>query len=108
MMDEFINRRIWDKENGLSYFCSICGKYKPEKDFYKSKRSMFGVETRCKLHFTKREKDSLPGEDSHLKFSRLTKKDFLGARDLLHLLGYDTNSDVSVHQQFLTKHNLKK
>ena len=52
-MKEFLNRRIWDKENGLSYFCSICGQYKPEKDFYRYKRSKWGVEPRCKLHFTK-------------------------------------------------------
>ena len=103
-MKEFLNRRIWDKENGLSYFCSICGQYKPEKDFYRSKRSKWGVEPRCKLHFTKRDKDD-DRQDSHLKFTRITEEDFIQARNLLQLLGYDTNKDIS--KQFKIKHKIK-
>jgi hypothetical protein len=103
-MKEFINRRIWDKNDGVSYFCSICGKYKPEKEFYKSKKNKWGVETRCRLHFTKRDKDD-DRNDHHLKLSRVTEKDFIGARELLQQLGYDTTKDV--HQQFKNKHKLK-
>ena len=103
-MKEFINRRIWDKEEGLSYFCSICGKYKPEKDFYKRKNSKWGVESRCKIHFTKKGKLE-DKEGDHLKFNRLTEQDFIGARNLLQKLGYDTTKDV--HKQFKERHNLK-
>lgn len=102
-MKEFINRRIWDKDAGLSYFCPICGKYKPEKEFYKRKSSKWGVERSCKIHFTKKGKDEDKGE--HLKFSRLTEDDFVGARQLLQKLGYDTGKDI--HTQFKNKHNLK-
>lgn len=104
-MDEYVNRRIWDKEKGLSYFCKICGQYKPEKDFYKSKRSKWGVEPRCKLHFTKRDEKDDPN-DNHLKFQRLTEEDFKQARRLLKLIGYDTSKNIS--EQFNKKHNIKQ
>ena len=102
-MKHLLNRRIWDKDKGVSYFCSICGQYKPEKDFYKSKRNSWGVETRCKIHFTKKDKDE-DNDNSHLKFTRLEESDFIGARKLLQQLGYDTSKDV--HQQFKNKHKL--
>lgn len=105
-MKEFLNRRIWDKDNGLSYFCTICGQYKPEKDFYKSKKLKWGVEHRCKIHFTKRDPDD-DGENEHLKFNRLTEKDFEGARLLLQQLGYRTSGDESVYEQFINKHKIK-
>lgn len=103
-MKEFQNRRIWDKDNGLSYFCNVCGKYKPEKEFYKRKSGNFRVDSKCKIHYTKREK----GEDkdnSHLKFTRLSEKDYAEARNLLQKLSYDTTKDV--HEQFKKRHNLK-
>lgn len=103
-MRELINKRIWDKDHGVSYFCPICGKYKPEKEFYKRKNSKWGVESKCRIHFSKRDKDD-KGENDHIKFSRLTEKDFVGARKLLQQLGYDTTKDI--HSQFKKKHNLK-
>jgi len=103
-MKDFINRRIWDKDEGLSYFCTICGKYKPEKEFYNRKNSKFGKENRCKIHFTKRDRLE-DREGQHLKFNRLTEQDFVEARNLLQKLGYDTTKDV--HKQFKERHNLK-
>lgn len=105
-MKEFINRRIWDKDKGLSYFCSTCGMYKPEKEFYNRKRSVWGKEPRCKIHFTKRDKDEDPS-DVHLKLQRVRESDFVGARLLLQKLGYKTTGDESVHEQFKKRHNLK-
>ena len=102
-MKEFINRRIWDKDEGLSYFCPVCGKYKPEKDFYKSKKNKWGVEARCKIHFTKADKIENQ-QNPHLKLSRVTEDDFIGARILLQKLGYDTTKDI--HEQFKKRHNL--
>lgn len=104
-MKEFLNRRIWDKDKGVSYFCTVCGQYRPEADFYKSKRSKWGIETKCKRHYTKRDVDD-DDNDSHLKFSRLTESDFKNARELLNKLGYDTSKDV--HEQFMNKYKLKK
>ena len=104
-MKQFLNRRIWDKDNGISYFCTVCGQYRPEADFYKSKRSKWGVETKCKRHYTRRDQED-DNEDSHLKFTKLSEKDFTNARELLNKLGYDTSQDV--HNQFLNKHKINK
>ena len=103
-MKELLNRRIWDKEQGVSYFCTICGQYRPEKDFYKDKKNTWGKQTKCKRHYTKRDKDE-DKDNSHLKFTRLNESDFVGARLLLQKLGYDTTKDVS--EQFNKKHKLK-
>jgi FMN phosphatase YigB (HAD superfamily) len=81
-MEDLINRRIWHKDWGVSYFCYMCGAYKPEKDFYKNKRSRWGVDARCKLHFTKKSEDLDP-ETAHIKFSKIFENDFVGARELL-------------------------
>lgn len=107
-MSEFnnlINRRIWDKVNGVSYFCPVCGQYKPEKEFYKRKNTKFGVEPRCRIHYSKKDKDEKDNENAHLKFGRVTEKDFVGARELLQKLGYDTTKNV--HEQFKKKFKLK-
>lgn len=104
-MKQFLNRRIWDANNGVSYFCSICGAYKPEAQFYKSKRTKWGVDTKCKSHYTKRDVDRDKSND-HLKFNRLTESDFIGARHLLQRLGYDTSGSTSVYNQFINKHKL--
>lgn len=103
-MEQFLNKRIWHKELGLCYFCPVCGKYKPEKEFYKRKKGKWGVESTCKIHFSKRDKDD-KGENDHIKFNKVTEQDFIGARILLQKMGYDTTKDV--HQQFLKKFKLK-
>ncbi len=43
-------------------------------------------------------------ENAHLKFSKVSEKDFVGARILLQKLGYDTTKSVS--EQFNKKHKL--
>ena len=103
-MDEFLKRRIWDKEKGVSYFCTICGEYKPENMFYKNKKTTWGVETKCKDHYLK--KDKIDPTNDHIKFTRLYDSDFEGAKKLLTDMGYDTTKNV--HDQFMKKYNLKK
>lgn len=102
-MKELLNRRIWDKEQGVSYFCTICGQYRPEKDFYKDAKNKWGKSSKCKRHYTKRDPDE-DKENAHLKFSKVSEKDFVGARILLQKLGYDTSKSVS--EQFNKKHKL--
>ena len=102
-MEKYLNRRIWDKDLGLCYFCTICGAYKPEKEFYKSKRTAWGKDTRCKIHTKNKEKDD--GTNNHLKLSKVKEEDFLGARELLKKLGYDTSHPtLSIHEQLINKH----
>lgn len=106
-MKKYLNRRIWDVELGLCYFCTICGTYKPEKEFYKSKRTAWGKDTRCKLHFKNREKDD--SKNDHLKLSKVKEEDFAGAKQLLQLLGYDTSDPNNpIHQQVINKYKLNK
>ena len=104
-MKELVNRRIWDKEHGVSYFCTICGQYRPEKDFYKDTKNKWGKSSRCKAHFTKRDKDE-DKDNAHLKFTKVCEKDFIGARALLQKLGYNTTGSESVAEQFNKKHKL--
>lgn len=107
MMKEFLNRRIWDAERGLCYFCTICGTYRPEDEFYKSKRTAWGKDTRCKLHFRNRIKDE--GGNDHLKLAKLKEEDFIGAKKLLKSLGYDTSDpDNPIHLQVANKYKLNK
>lgn len=103
--DEYLNRRMLTDE-GWVYFCRICGEYKPEKEFYNRKDTKFGIETRCKIHFTKKDEGD-DGKDNHLKLAPLTKEDFRGAQKLLEGLGYKFGkNEPTVHQQFLIKHNI--
>lgn len=103
--DEYLNRRMLT-ESGWVYFCRICGEYKPEGEFYHRRDTSFGKDSRCKLHYTKRDKND-DNEDNHLKFSPLTKSDFVGAQKLLESLGYKFGkNEISVHQQFCKKHNI--
>ena len=44
-----LNRRMW-RDDGIYYFCRICGQYKHENTFYKSKRTLWGLDTKCKIH----------------------------------------------------------
>jgi len=100
-MREFIDRRIWHKDFGLSYWCSICGEYKPESSFYKNNRTKWGVDRMCKEHY-KRVKGQ---EKDHLTFNNLTRKDVKSASILLQSLGYDITKNI--HEQFLDKHKDK-
>lgn len=103
-MEQFLNKRIWHKELGLCYFCPVCGKYKPEREFYNRKQGKWGKESRCKIHFTKNNKEEKT-ENDHIKFNKLTEQDFIGARKLLQRMGYDTSKDV--HEQFKKKWKIK-
>ena len=102
-MDEYLKRRIWDKEKGVSYFCTICGEYKPESQFYKNKKTTWGIETRCKDHYIKKNKED--NSNDHIRFTRLYEKDFQGAKEILQRMGYDTTRNI--HQQFMEKHKHK-
>lgn len=102
-MKEYLDRRIWHIENGLSYWCSICGEYKPESEFYKNKRTKWGVDRICKEHYRNENEDR---DTSHLKFSNIRQSDFNGAVKLLESMGYDV-AKGDIHQQFLQRHGEK-
>lgn len=101
-MKEYLDRRIWHKEHGVSYWCSICGEYKPESDFYKSKRTKWGVDRNCKEHYRLGKEDR---ETAYLQFNNFKKSDFVNALALLQSLGYDTSKNV--HEQFMERYKDK-
>lgn len=102
-MDERLNIRIWT-ENGVSYFCTGCGEYRPEKDFYKSKKHKWGIDSKCKIHYRKKgENDDI--DTRYLKLNRIKQSDFDEVKEFLQRIGYDTTKNI--HEQFLIKHNLQ-
>lgn len=103
---QYLSRRILGDE-GFMYFCRICGQYKPENDFYKSKESIWGYDTKCKEHYTRKEKDE-DDEMSYLKLNPLKEKDFVDTQIFLEKMGYNFNCGKTVHEQFVEKHKLNK
>ena len=93
-------------EDGWVYFCRICGDYKPESEFYKRKKHPFKTDSRCKLHYSKKDKDD-DGDMNYIKFLPLKEDDFIQTQIVLELLGYKIGKDEDpVHIQFNKKHNL--
>jgi hypothetical protein len=105
--ERYLNRRMLT-DKGWVYFCRICGEYKPEDEFYKKTDGVFGKDYKCKQHYTRKDPED-DGEMDYLKLNPLKETDFEGAQIVLERLGYKFGSEYpSVHEQFLTKHNLKK
>jgi hypothetical protein len=103
--DRFLKRRMW-REDGIYYFCTLCGDYKLETEFYNSKDTNFGKTYKCKLHY---KKDQIKEEETneYLRLSTLTDEDFAGAQRLLETLGYKFGADqLPVWKQFILKHKL--
>lgn len=104
--ERFLKRRMW-REDGLYYFCSLCGDYKLESDFYKSKTTPFGITYKCKIHYKKSTTEEGEDKNDHLRLSPITDDDFAGAQRLLETLGYKFGADqLPVWKQFINKHNL--
>ena len=91
-------------ETGWVYFRRQCGFYLPETQFYKSKEGKWGLDSRCKTHYTRKEEDDDP-EMNYLKLNPITEDDFIGTQKILERLGY-TFTGETVNQQFLKKYKL--
>jgi hypothetical protein len=102
-----MSRRYLGEDGYWYLFCVSCGKHRPETEFYNKKGSTFGKTSRCKLHFSKKDKDD-DGSMDYMKLSPLTESDFKGARDVLIKLGYTFDSELSIHEQFMLKHGLNE
>ena len=50
-----LSRRMISEQGGFIYFCRQCGVYLPEEQFYKSKESKWGLDSRCKIHHSRKE-----------------------------------------------------
>ena len=99
--------RRYLSEDGWMCFCRACGKHKLCSEFYKKKDRPFGIDSRCKIHFNKRDSDD-DGSMDYMKLNPLSENDFKGAKDLLIKLGYTFDTEVSIHDQFIIRHGLQK
>lgn len=103
---QYLSRRILLDNGSWGFFCRVCGEFKPEETFYKSKEGKWGLDSRCKLHYKKGEHDD-DKDMEYLKLNPITEDDFIQTQMLLERLGYKFGEAENVHQQFLNKHNLK-
>jgi hypothetical protein len=103
-LKKYLSRRIL-KEEGWCFFCRICGTYLPEDQFYKSSQSKWGVDTKCKIHYTRKDKND-DSDCDHLKLDPLTENDFIQTQLMLERLGYKFNSEETIHEQFKKKYGL--
>lgn len=100
----YLSRRIMGP-NGWLMFCRLCGKYVDETQFYKKKGGKWGVDSKCKIHYTRTTEDDDP-EMSYLKLDPIKESDFKNVQELLVSLGYSFDKGISIHEQFKNKHKL--
>jgi hypothetical protein len=74
--------------------------YKPCEEFHHSKNSPYGYQHFCKECAKKF------GQKHRSTDAYENPKDLEIAREILQLIGYDINGDVSISDQFKTKYNL--
>ena len=95
--------------------CKICKIEKPYTDFNKNKCSPDGLMSKCRVCVKQYYKDLQSGirmtDDDRLNQIRLSKRKGMDnerkyTEELLKGIGYDLDSELSIHQQFLMKHNL--
>jgi len=103
--EDQLSRRYIGDDGHWYLFCRSCGKHRPETEFYNKKNSPFGKDSRCKIHFNKKEKDDDPSMN-YLKLNPLTENDFKMAKELLVMMGYRFDTDIPIHIQFNRKHKI--
>jgi len=102
--EQYLSRRIMT-ENGWAFFCRICGEYKPETNFYNSNKTKWGIDNKCKEHYTKKEDDDK--EMDYIKFNPLKETDFIESQKLLERMGYKFGPhQPSISEQFNKRHGL--
>ena len=87
--------RLIETEEGQMAWCNIEKVYRSAADFQKNKRSPTGLDYRCRYCNAQR-----------MKNPEYSEVDVAEALKILSLLGYDPNSEESINQQFIKKHNL--
>jgi hypothetical protein len=103
--EQYLSRRILGNDGSWLFFCRVCGMYLPENQFYKSKEGKWGLDSRCKIHYTRKDDDDDPDMD-YLKLNPISETDFIETQKLLERLGYQFGQGESVHEQFLKRHKL--
>lgn len=87
-------------EDTLLFWCRGCEDYLPFEEF-RQNGSEFGYSTKCFTCEAKRKEAPYRNTNP----ARLSKEKII-SNEILIKLGYDLESELSVHEQFLKKHNL--
>jgi hypothetical protein len=95
---DFLSTPIYDDEGNELWYCSYHEDFEPRKSFYANKSTPRGFQTYCK---EAQKKYNISGQ---YNISKSNMPDKQHAIELLKILGYDMNSDMSVHQQFMERH----
>ena len=103
--ETYLSRRIIGPKDGPLFFCRLCGKYQPENQFYKKKGGKWGLDSKCKIHYTRSAENDDP-EMAYLRLDPIKESDFQHVQELLVCLGYTFTGQTTIHEQFKNKHNL--
>ena len=106
--NNYLKRRMLT-DDGWVYFCRMCGKYIPQSQFYKSSKTPFGIDTKCKLHYSHKKDEKVDKDMDYLKLNPISDEDFIGTQRLLENLGYSFGpNELPIYEQFNIKHGLKE
>jgi hypothetical protein len=95
--------------------CNVCNEFKPESSFTKNKHTSDGLLKKCRecvnLYIRDLNNGIRMSPEERLNQIRLSKRKGMEtekeyAFELLSEIGYDIKGELSVHQQFMLKHNL--
>jgi hypothetical protein len=95
--------------------CNICNEFKPESSFSKNKHTSDGLLKKCKDCTKQYTKDLQNGirmsDEDRLNQMRLSKRKGMETereltKYMLRVMGYEPDSLISVHEQFLVRHLL--
>jgi len=106
--EQHLSRRVLTQD-GWEFFCRICGQYKPEDDFYRSKKTKWGIDTKCKIHYKKINREEESDEYDYIKFNPIREEDFIGVQRILEALNYTFGPDeLPIHEQFMERVKIKE
>lgn len=91
--------------------CYVCQQELPDCDFWKIPKASDGLDSKCKdcrnMLVEKRRKEKDLFDLSYIKLSQVTNSDHYQSYKLLERMGYELESDKSIHEQFCDKYGLK-
>ena len=91
--------------------CTNCGKVKPLDDFHKQVNGVKGKASRCKVcmneYYKQKDTPKLLKHYDYDNISAVQQYEVDGAINVLRACGYDLDSPLSVHEQFLLRHQDK-
>ena len=85
--------KIIDTDDGQFHYCTNCEDYKPIEDFYVCIKCVSGYQYRCKPCYKRRWRELNPVQPTDEEMLNL----------MFTQMGYDTDSDKTIAEQFIEK-----